>query len=267
MVGDHIDRFKENDLVLIGPNLPHEWLCDQKYFKEDGGFLGDGIVIQFLYQFLGKKFFDLPENFILKNVLANSLRGIEIADESKNRIKHYMLQMLEQGSSERLYSLFMIFKALTDSEELDAYKSDIEKEGFSLETTLDASDIPGQCNLIVCTTPSKSPVLQNRDIRIGTHITAMGSDTAEKQELDPLILKNADLLVADSIEQCLDRGEIYKAITAGELKKEGLIELGNIIGGKEKGRTSDQQTTVADLTGVAVQDINIASAVFRAFTS
>jgi len=95
----------------------------------------------------------------------------------------------------------------------------------------------------------------------------MGSDTAEKQELDPLILKNADLLVADSIEQCLDRGEIYKAITAGELKKEGLIELGNIIGGKEKGRTSDQQTTVADLTGVAVQDINIASAVFRAFTS
>lgn len=116
MVGDHIDRFKENDLVLIGPNLPHEWLCDQKYFKADGGFLGDGIVIQFLYNFLGKKFFDLPENFILKNVLSNSLRGIEISNESKSRIKHYMLQMLEQGSSDRLYSLLMIFQALADSE-------------------------------------------------------------------------------------------------------------------------------------------------------
>lgn len=152
-------------------------------------------------------------------------------------------------------------------EELDAYQSDMEKEGFSIEPTLDASDIPGQCNFIVCTTPAKSPVLQSRDIRIGTHITAMGSDTAEKQELDPLILKNADMVVADSIEQCLVRGEIYKAITARDLKKEGLIELGNIIGGKDKGRTSDQQITVADLTGVAVQDINIASAVFRAFTS
>lgn len=152
-------------------------------------------------------------------------------------------------------------------EELDTYQSDMEKEGFSIEPTLDVTDIPGQCELIVCTTPAKSPLLQSRDIRIGTHITAMGSDTAEKQELDPLILKNADLLVADSIEQCLHRGEIYKAITAGELKKEGLFELGNIIGGKAKGRTSNQQTTVADLTGVAVQDINIASAVFRAFIS
>ncbi len=70
---------------------------------------------------------------------------------------------------------------------------------------------------------------------------------------------NADMVVADSIEQCLARGEIYKAIPAGDLKKEGLIELGNIIGGKDKGRISDQQTTVTDLTGVAVQDINIAS--------
>jgi ornithine cyclodeaminase len=60
------------------------------------------------------------------------------------------------------------------------------------------------------------------------------------------------------------RGEIYKAIESGVLRKEELIELGNVIAGPSRGRTSDQQTTVADLTGVAVQDISIATAVYKA---
>ena len=154
-----------------------------------------------------------------------------------------------------------------NQEELDAYRLDMENEGFSVETTLDASEIPALCNLIVCTTPSKTPIFRSRDIREGTHITAMGSDTPDKQELDSAILRHADLVVADSIEQCMVRGEVYKAITAGDLRKEKVIELGNIIAGRDGGRTSDRQTTVADLTGVAVQDINIATAVYKAFTS
>jgi ornithine cyclodeaminase len=153
-----------------------------------------------------------------------------------------------------------------NQEEVDAYKSEMEKEGYSIETTLDASEILKQCNLVVTTTPSKIPVLSRKDLRKGTHITAMGSDTPEKQEVDSLILRDADIVVADSIEQCMARGEIYKAIEAGDLKKEKLIELGNVISGAAKGRTSDQQTTIADLTGVAVQDISIASAVYKAVT-
>ena len=93
----------------------------------------------------------------------------------------------------------------------------------------------------------------------------MGSDTTEKQELDPVILKNADLVVADSIEQCMLRGEIFQATKAGEIEIDKAVELGNVISGSVQGRVSDDQVSVADLTGVAVQDINIASAVFRAF--
>ena len=63
----------------------------------------------------------------------------------------------------------------------------------------------------------------------------------------------------------MTRGEIARAISAGDLSKERVIELGNVISGSAKGRTSDQQITVADLTGVAVQDIAIASAVLRAY--
>jgi ornithine cyclodeaminase len=151
-------------------------------------------------------------------------------------------------------------------EKLDAYKSDMEKEGFSIETTLDASEILQQCNLVVTTTPAKSPFLFRKDLLPGTHITAMGSDTPDKQEVDTQILRDADLVVADSLEQCMVRGEIFKAIEAGVLKKEELVELGNVISGLSQGRTSDQQITIADLTGVAVQDIKIATAVFKAAT-
>jgi len=151
-------------------------------------------------------------------------------------------------------------------EKLDAYKSEMEKEGFHIDTTLDASEILKQCNLVVTTTPAKSPVVRRKDFRQGTHITAVGSDTPEKQEVDSLILRDADVIVADSIEQCMARGEIYKALESSDIIKEKLIELGNVISGAAEGRISDQQTTIVDLTGVAVQDINIATAVCKAVT-
>jgi len=77
--------------------------------------------------------------------------------------------------------------------------------------------------LIVTTTPSKAPILNVDAVQKGTHITAIGSDTAEKQELNPIILKNADIVVADSIEQCMSRGEMFKMIVT--LIGESLLKL------------------------------------------
>ena len=74
------------------------------------------------------------------------------------------------------------------------------------------------------------------------------------------------VVVADSIAQCLERGEIHQALKAGEIVPDVLIELGNVIAGTSPGRTSEDQVTVADLTGVAVQDIKIATAVHEALT-
>jgi len=148
--------------------------------------------------------------------------------------------------------------------ELDEYKKDMEPSGYRIRTTLKAEDIPAHCNLIVTATPSKAPLLSADMIRKGTHITAMGSDTPEKQELDPKILQKADIVVADSISQCLVRGEIHQALKAGVLEKERIVELGDVIVRPELRRTSEEQITVADLTGVAVQDIQIAKAVYHA---
>lgn len=147
---------------------------------------------------------------------------------------------------------------------LAAYRQDMEQQGFSVETTADAAQIPAGCNLIVTATPSQTPLLMADQIRPGTHITAMGADTPAKQELDSNILARADLVVADSISQCLERGEIARAIKAGCLAKDRIVELGQIVKGDRRGRTDESQVTVADLTGVAVQDIQIAQAVYGA---
>lgn len=147
---------------------------------------------------------------------------------------------------------------------LDTYKRDMDKLGYTVQTTLDAGEVTEKCRLIITATPAQAPLIDVKQIKPGTHITAMGSDTHLKQELDSKILQRADMVVADSIEQCLTRGEISKALQADLIKKEDLIELGDVIAGRQSGRTSDEQITVADLTGVAVQDIQIAKAVHEA---
>jgi ornithine cyclodeaminase len=149
-------------------------------------------------------------------------------------------------------------------EELVAYRREMERFCFAVETTPDAPRILKSCNLVVTATPSKAPLLRASDLRPGTHITAVGSDTPEKQELDPEILARADIVVADSLPQCRLRGEIHKALEAGRITEDRCLELGAVIAGRAPGRTSDGQITIVDLTGVAVQDIAIASAVCRA---
>lgn len=151
-----------------------------------------------------------------------------------------------------------------DQGALDDYKKDMEPLGYRVQTMLSTEDICAHCNLIVTATPSKSPLLSADNIRKGTHITAMGADTPEKNELDPGILHKADIVVADSISQCLLRGEIHHALAAGVLEKERIVELGNVIIRPELRRRSVEQITIADLTGVAVQDLQIAKAVYRA---
>jgi len=148
--------------------------------------------------------------------------------------------------------------------QLVQYKHEMEPLGFDIELTQNPDQIMATCSLIVTTTPSSEPLLFAKELKKGTHITAVGSDVSYKQELDSTILEKADIVVADSISQCLERGEIFKAISSNHIFEENLIELGNVILGDELGRTSEEQITIADLTGVAVQDMMIAKAVYSA---
>jgi len=151
-----------------------------------------------------------------------------------------------------------------NEEELAAYRRDMEPLGFRIRTTLDAEEVAASSNLIVTCTPSTRPLLQAGWIRPGTHITAVGSDTAEKQELDAAILEKATRVVVDSLSQSELRGEVFKAVGAGLIRRDALVELGRVISEERYRRASEDEITVADLTGVAVQDIQISKAVWGA---
>ena len=110
-------------------------------------------------------------------------------------------------------------------------------------------------------------MIQSDWVKPGTHITAVGSDTPEKCELDPNILARADLVVADSLEQNLIRGEIHQAVKRSLINSQSIVELGDIFSGLRPGRKQKDSITIADLTGVAVQDLVIAQAVFDAYNS
>jgi len=149
-----------------------------------------------------------------------------------------------------------------DDGELERFRRDMERPGLRIRTTRQAEDVTAAANLIVTCTPSTRPLLEAAWVRPGTHITAIGSDTAEKQELDPALLARADRLVVDSLSQSELRGEVFRAVRAGAIGRERLVELGRVIEDPALGRSSDDEITVADLTGVAVQDIQISAAVW-----
>jgi ornithine cyclodeaminase len=124
-------------------------------------------------------------------------------------------------------------------------------------------ELCSQCDLIVTTTPSTRALIAADWIRPGTHITAVGADAPGKQELDPVLFKRADIRAVDSISQCVDHGETAHAVAAGFVQATDLVELGSLIDGTAAGRSSAGQITIADLTGLAVQDIRIAQHVWR----
>ena len=146
------------------------------------------------------------------------------------------------------------------------YKARLEEKGYNVTLAETPAEAAKSAQIIITATPSKTPLLQATDIAPGTHITAMGSDTEGKQELNAKILENADIVVADSLVQCRVRGEIAGALAKGILKEDNIIELGQVIDTPGLGRTQENQITIADLTGVAVQDIQIATAVCQALS-
>ena len=133
----------------------------------------------------------------------------------------------------------------------------------SPETAVHGADI------VVTTTPATEPLVLADWIEPGQHVTAMGSDAEHKNEIDPALVKKADLYVADRLSQTRLLGELHHAIKTRLVdEQDSFAELGAVIAGTATGRTSQAQITFADLTGTGVQDTAIATlARTRALTS
>ena len=147
------------------------------------------------------------------------------------------------------------------AEQAASFQEAMSGEGFAVQVAESPESLCHRCNLIVTNTPATEPLLFADWVRPGTLITAVGSDGAGKQELDANIYAKTDLAVVDSVSQCVLLGESHYAVAAGLIEESALVELGDIIAGNATGRQDDSQIIVADLTGVAVQDIQIAKSV------
>lgn len=150
-----------------------------------------------------------------------------------------------------------------DAEKAQQLKNHPDLSAWNIEVTKDINALTSSCNLIVTTTSSSQPLLWAHQIRPGTHITALGADDDGKQELDPEIFKKADKVIVDSRSQCSQFGDVSYALRQNLITNDRLIELGEVIEDGSLCRNSPTEITVADLTGVAIQDLQIATVVFE----
>lgn len=132
--------------------------------------------------------------------------------------------------------------------------------GIGVRAANDPGAAVSAADVIVTTTPATRPVLEAGWLRPGHHVTAMGSDQDHKNELDPACLGRANIYVPDRLSQTRSLGELRSAIASGLVEADQVFaELGMIVAGQAKGRSSDDEITIADLTGTGIQDTAIAT--------
>jgi ornithine cyclodeaminase len=147
-----------------------------------------------------------------------------------------------------------------DIKKTHAYIEDVSKNINLNFTAFDnTNEVVNNADILITTTPSKKPLVDFSSLPKGIHITAMGSDAEEKNELEPDIIKNCDVYVPDSQAQTSILGELNHAIKNNLIKSDMIFnDLGKIIINPELGRKNNDDITVADLTGTGVQDTAIA---------
>ena len=261
-------------------HIKYGYITDEKYYVINiaSGFPkneklnisnGQGMILLF-DQKTGTPLITLLDNAILTDI-RTAIAGQICAEIFTNKIKS--IGVIGTGRQARLQVTYL--KNITNCRTVNVwgrskkksqkYKDDLLKFGFDVRVSKSVKELAEKSNLIITTTSSEKPILHEDDIKLGTHITAVGADTALKRELDISILNRADLIIADSISQCKVRGEISHALLKNIISSDEIIELGSILSGKRQGRTSKDQISVVDLTGVAVQDLQIAKAIYEKY--
>ncbi len=140
--------------------------------------------------------------------------------------------------------------------------SRLEETATELGLPFEAVDLDrlgAEADVIITITSSFDPILMDAQIKAGTHLACMGTDTKGKQEVDAALLARATVFT-DEIAQSITIGEAQHAVAQGLIGEKDITEIGAVINGTAPGRTSDDQITLFDGTGVGLQDLAVASA-------
>ena len=116
-VGDSIQQFESGDLVLVGPNIPHYWHSDDKYFKRNPNVKARVILCQFLKDFIGKTFMELPEMYPMKDILIRSKQGIQIKGKAAEAIGKKLISLIQMTKHDRLLQMIEILCLMGEAPE------------------------------------------------------------------------------------------------------------------------------------------------------
>ena len=125
-------------------------------------------------------------------------------------------------------------------------------------SAVDLDQLGAEADVIITITSSFSPILKLAQVRPGTHLACMGTDTKGKQEVEAELVAAARVFT-DEIAQSVSIGEAQHAVSRGLIAETDIVEIGAVINGAHAGRTSPQEITVFDGTGVGLQDLAVAS--------
>lgn len=142
-----------------------------------------------------------------------------------------------------------------------AYAREMQSQhGIAVKPVSSVRDVVEGSDVVITATSARDPIVRASWILPGTHITAVGSDGPEKQELDVGVLAKATKIAVDHRAQSLEVGEVHHAVAAGVIEPRDIYgELGELAAGWKPGRESDDEITIADLTGVGIQDAAVAN--------
>ncbi len=132
-----------------------------------------------------------------------------------------------------------------------AQEAGVPFEAVSLEGMVEA-------DVVISITSVFSPIFGAAHISAGTHVACMGTDTIGKQECETDLIAKAAVFT-DEVAQSVTLGEAQHAITAGLKTRDDIHELGAVINGTHAGRTSDDEITLFDGTGVGLQDLAVSA--------
>lgn len=144
------------------------------------------------------------------------------------------------------------------------FKDDIEGEcGIPVVLAASKQQAVEQADILVTTTRGKGSLVEAGWVKPGTHVVAIGSDAPGKQEFEPEVFRGAKVVV-DSIMQCVEKGETQHPIAEGIMTREHIhAEIGEILLGRKPGRESEEEITIFDSTGMAIQDNTTAARIYR----
>jgi alanine dehydrogenase len=135
--------------------------------------------------------------------------------------------------------------------------------GLSVEPTKDLPAALRQSDVCVTCTPARRAFLTAADVPAGTFIAAVGADSQGKQELEPALVASGTLVV-DVLDQCAEIGELQHALAARLMTREQVhAELADVVVGRRPGRTRDDEITIFDSSGTALEDVAAAIAVYE----